>query len=256
MAGPISPLSSPLHRLPTLWSLYRPLLRAASAAPLDPPHRLALRDHVRQEFKRWRKLQNVQRVKRKWTEAEQLLHSLENCHSSASHLSNIRTLASHLSARFHRPSPPRPPPPPRRKPRLTPSILRATAFHPPMSRLRPQPIGTSMMIFNRRRASQRRYDLLEKAKEYVEMARAEERFETDTGARGAAGAAAGEARWGGEWEDWIREARKKEWKEQQRNEMRIPPELQLKAREANRHQRTAGVASYLHSPVQLVSSTL
>ncbi|GAA5938491.1 hypothetical protein JCM1841_006042 [Sporobolomyces salmonicolor] len=230
MAGQTSLLSSPLHRLPTLWSLYRPLLRAASAAPLDPPHRQTLRDYVRQEFKRWRKLQNVQRVRLKWTEAEQLLHSLQTSHNSATDLSALRTLASRLSARRRRPAPARPAPRPPRKPRLTPSILRATSFHPPMSRLRPQPIGTSMMIFNRRRASQKRYDLLEKAKEYVEMARAEARFETGLGTGGAAR----EARWGGEWEGWIREARTKESKEQQRNEMRIPAELQLKAREANR----------------------
>jgi len=65
-------LSSPQHRLPTLWSLFRPLLRAARTAPLDHLHRDALQAHVRTEFRSGRTLGSVDRARRKLGEAEQV----------------------------------------------------------------------------------------------------------------------------------------------------------------------------------------
>ncbi|GAA5891267.1 hypothetical protein JCM16303_005219, partial [Sporobolomyces ruberrimus] len=211
-------LDSPLHRIPTLWSLYRPLLRATRTAPIDGRQQRVLYEYVRDGFKRSRKLGNVEKVKRKWIEAEQLLNQLEGSHHSASLLDQTRELARHLLARSEVPS--HPPSPPNRKeqamhrdtkPSARPSILHSTQFVPPMLRLRPQPIGTSMMIFNRRRKSQKRYDKLEVAKEYVQEMREEEQFESRlSGVRR-------DNKWGQEWTEWIRDAREKEKREQQRN---------------------------------------
>lgn len=68
-----------------------------------------------------------------------------------------------------------------------------------------------MMIFNRRRKSQKRYDKLEVAKEYVQEMREEEQFESRlSGVRR-------DNKWGQEWTEWIRDAREKEKREQQRN---------------------------------------
>jgi len=67
------------------------------------------------------------------------------------------------------------------------------------------------MIFNRRRKSQKRYDKLELAKEYVGMMGEEEIFMRRVRKREE-----GE-RWGEEWRDWMREARGKEKREQERN---------------------------------------
>ncbi|GAA6048734.1 hypothetical protein JCM3770_003934 [Rhodotorula araucariae] len=230
MTPPHALLSSPLHRIPTRWSLYRPLLRAAQSAPLDQEHCRALQRYVRDGFKRARNLGSVDRARRKLVEAEQFLHQLEGAAHSATHLSNLRALASHLLLR-RPPSPPRPArpaPPPRRKPLISPSILHSTPFNPPMPRLRPQPLATSMMIFRRRRASQKRFDKLVTAREMLALVQAEMVFDARAGAREKQE----DGRWGDEWRAWIAEARVKDAKEQARNALRIPPEMQQQAREA------------------------
>ncbi|BGP43847.1 hypothetical protein JCM10449v2_007904 [Rhodotorula kratochvilovae] len=87
-----------------------------------------------------------------------------------------------------------------------------------------------MMIFRRRRASQKRYDKLETAREMLALAHAELVFDTKVGARGKRET----WRWGDEWREWIADARVKEAREQARNAMRIPPEMQRQAREAGK----------------------
>ena len=82
-----------------------------------------------------------------------------------------------------------------------------------MLRVKPQPVQTSMMIFNRRRKSQKRYDSLERAREYVEMMQEEEGFEGRLGKR--------EGGWGDEWKEWMRDAREKEKREQERNNVSL-----------------------------------
>jgi len=225
----------PSHRIPTLWSLYRPLLFATSSLPLPLNQRQILHSYIRDNFKRNRKLGNIEKIKRKWIRAEQassfpslsfasqadhslsllqLLYQLESSHDSSLHLSRTKELASHLISLRSLPS--HPPLPPNSKPPSTPqapkprsSILHSTQFAPPMLRVKPQPVQTSMMIFNRRRKSQKRYDSLERAREYVEMMQEEEGFEGSLGKR--------DGGWGEEWKEWMREARGKEKREQERN---------------------------------------
>jgi len=72
-----------------------------------------------------------------------------------------------------------------------------------------------MMIFNRRRKSQKRYDKLELAKEYVGIMGEEERF------IGRVRKREGGERWGAEWREWMREARGKEKREQDRNNVSL-----------------------------------
>ncbi|GJN94154.1 hypothetical protein Rhopal_007228-T1 [Rhodotorula paludigena] len=254
MGPPPAILRAPAHRIPTLWALYRPLLRAATAAPLPHPHRRALRKHVRDEFRLSRNLGNLDRIRARLRDAEQLLHDLDCAPHSHSHLSRLRALASHLVSR-PRPRPPTPPLPPsstciHRKPTPRPSILHATHFHPPLVRTRPQPLALSMLIFRRRQAAQKRFDRLAQARELERVARDVEREEGELGMlRGASGQGqsggeltrrepAGEQgegeRWGDEWRGWIREAREKELTEQRRNELRIPPDLFRRASALNR----------------------
>ncbi|GAA5942227.1 hypothetical protein JCM10213_003840 [Rhodosporidiobolus nylandii] len=214
-----------------LWALYRPLIRATSSVSLEPEQRLALRDYVRTEWRRNKGLQSEQRAQRKVVEAEQFLHTLRSASHPSYHLDRMRELASYLLARraASPPPPPRAPAPPPCKPRLRPSVLHSTQYHPPLQRLRPQPLGLSMMIFNRRQAAQKRFDKVVLAKELAGYGRDEDAFETRTGsADGLAGT------WGAEWQEWIKTAKQKEAKEVKRNEMRIPSELQAQARQLNK----------------------
>ncbi|GAA5853804.1 hypothetical protein JCM5353_002353 [Sporobolomyces roseus] len=215
---------SPLHRIPTLWSLYRPLLFSIRSIPLALSHRQILHKYIKDTFKRNRKLSNFEQIKMKWIEAEQLLYQLESCHNSSIHLSRTQELASHLLLALSLPPhPPLPPSPSQAPPKPRPSILHSTQFAPPMLRVKPQPVQTSMMIFNRRRKSQKRYDKLELAKEYVGMMGEEESFMGRVRKREE-----GES-WGEEWREWMREARGKEKREQDRNNMGIPSKLQARA---------------------------
>lgn len=158
----------------------------------------------------------------------QLLDQLENAHESATKAEQVRTLAAHLAAReslqpAHQPQPVKP----RQKPRVYPSIMHATQFYHPIPRLRPQPIEITMTIFNRRRTSQRQYDKLEQAKQFVQLAQAEERFEQDLLVRfgrgrsgtGGDGEAKGQGRLGDEWRTWIKDAREREKREVARSKV-------------------------------------
>ncbi|GAA6044412.1 hypothetical protein NBRC10512_005506, partial [Rhodotorula toruloides] len=129
-------LLSPLHRFPVLWCSYRPLLRAARTAPLDEHHRLAIEQYIKREFRQWRSLRTVNKVKPKLREAEELLHQLESTSHSSVHLERMRELADHLIL-LHAKKPTHVVKP-RQVPRPAPSIIRATAFNPPMQRMRPQ----------------------------------------------------------------------------------------------------------------------
>ncbi|GAA5854955.1 hypothetical protein JCM9279_003586 [Rhodotorula babjevae] len=235
-------LSSPLHRIPTLWSLFRPLLRAARTAPLAPPHRAALEQHVRDGFRRGRRLGSVERARNKLGEAEQFLHHLDSASHSSAHLDRLRALAAHLVQRRppSSPFPSRSPSLKHKPPFLAPSLLPSTPFAPPLARLRPQPRSTSLMIHRRRRASQRRFDLLERARDVVRLAEGEDEFERALGVGvrvrggGGGGGGGGEGRWGDEWRKWILDARASEAREQARNALVVPPALQHRAREAAR----------------------
>ncbi|GAA5881774.1 hypothetical protein JCM3774_000871 [Rhodotorula dairenensis] len=247
-------LRSPLHRIPVLWSLYRPLLRAARQGQLQlPADRVsALQNYIRQGFRQGRHLVGLDKVRRKLVEAEQLLEQFKVATESPAKANQIQRLAAHLAAReaLRIPSQPRRPVPVHRpKPRVYPSIMHATQFYHPVPRLRPQPIEITMTIFNRRRTSQRRYDKLELANEWVKYARAEEQFEQELVRRaskgrsssddGGGGGGGGKTpldrpRLGDEWRDWIKDAREREKREMARSKLRISPELQEKARAANR----------------------
>lgn len=113
-----------------------------------------------------------------------------------------------------------------------------------------------MTIFNRRRTSQRRFDKVERAKEFVRLARSEEDFERRLAPAGGRAAKKGkdEGGFAGEWQAWIKEAGEREKREIARSnvsnfalniawlslnlhpirQLRIPDELREKAREANR----------------------
>ncbi|GAA5838580.1 hypothetical protein JCM11251_003430 [Rhodosporidiobolus azoricus] len=224
-------LSPPLHRQAVLWSLYRPLLRVASTLHLEHQHRLAVQGYVREEFKRNRNVKSMQRTQRKVEEGKQFLRDLERAHEDEHRLKRFRQLADYLLARRAVSPPPQTPKvaPPAGKPRLRPSILHSTSYHPPFQRLRPQPVGLSMMIFNRRRAAQRRFDKLALARDMAAYGQDEDALDAEPGKR-----TKGEDGWGKEWQDWIKAARRKEAIEFRRNEMWTSSDLQNRATEAGR----------------------
>ncbi|GAA6015143.1 hypothetical protein JCM10207_003616 [Rhodosporidiobolus poonsookiae] len=216
------------------WSLYRPLLAATSTVPLEDQHRQALREYVRDEFRRNRKMKKGSGAGARWSRQSrcafllispsrkhvdpllpQFLHGLTSASHSATHIDRMRNLPSYLVARSSLSPPPPPPRPAPPKPQLRPSILHSTHFHPPMQRLRPQPLSTSMMIFNRRKASQKRFDKVVLAKELIELGRHEQAFEQQLGAVPSIA----KGQWGDEWAGWVKEAKQREAQEYRRNEM-------------------------------------
>ncbi|ORY82952.1 hypothetical protein BCR35DRAFT_79383 [Leucosporidium creatinivorum] len=242
MASP-SPLLSPLHRIPVLWSLYRPLLRLSSNFPVQRQQRTteserkgrastgnALQAHVRRLFRRGRKLGNLQQVKKRLTEAHTLLDDLQRAQDgSAHHHQQITLLSAHLARYTPISSPPPPAVPP--KPRRSPSILFSTPYHPPLPRLKPQPEHISMMIFNRRRAIQRRWDRVEETKAWAEDGKREAEFDRRLGFEAGA-----KGEWGLEWKEMANELGRKAGKEARLSQMRISPEMQEKANIVNRQQ--------------------
>ncbi|BGP27973.1 hypothetical protein JCM10295v2_006960 [Rhodotorula toruloides] len=218
-------LLSPLHRFPVLWSSYRPLLRAARTAPLDEHHRLAIEQYIKREFRQWRRLRTADKVRPKLREAEEFLHRLESAAHSTGHLERMRELADHLILRQAKK--PMHVVKPRLVPRPVPSIIRASAFNPPMLRMRPQPIKTTMMICDRRRASQRRYDKRVLAKELVDISEQEERIERAAGVRDSRQQAIATTRVADEWRDWIRQAQRREQREYKRKEQDKPDGVRL-----------------------------
>ncbi|PRQ70433.1 hypothetical protein AAT19DRAFT_11182 [Rhodotorula toruloides] len=127
-----SALLSPLHRFPVLWCSYRPLLRAARTAPLDAHHRLAIEQYIKRELRQWRSLRTALKVQPKLREAEEFIHRLESTAHSSAHLERMRELADHLILRHAKK--PTHVVKPRQVPKPAPSIIRATAFNPPMQR--------------------------------------------------------------------------------------------------------------------------
>lgn len=68
-------LHSPLHRVPVLWSLYRPLLRSTndySRLQLPVEHAQALTSYIRLRFKQGRHLRGLDKVRKQLIEAEQV----------------------------------------------------------------------------------------------------------------------------------------------------------------------------------------
>ncbi|GAA5905984.1 hypothetical protein JCM6882_009089 [Rhodosporidiobolus microsporus] len=210
-----STLCSQLHRQTVLWSLYRPLLRAPSTLPLEQQQRHALQDYVRQEFKRNRHTKSEQRARRKVVEGEQFLDEMNRAVNQTTGLKRFRQLADYLLARraASPPPPPHKPAPPPPNPRPRPSIIHSTPYHPPMQRLRPQPPGITMMILNRRRATQKRFDKLAIAKAMVSYGQEEDALDAAAGVKKE-----GDESWSKEWRDWIKGARRKEAVEFRRNE--------------------------------------
>lgn len=78
-----------------------------------------------------------------------------------------------------------------------------------------------MTIFNRRRTSQRRFDKLEQANEYIRLAQSEEAFEVDVArqVRGGKKPPPTAQKMGDEWRAWRRDARAREMREVARSKV-------------------------------------
>lgn len=151
----------------------------------------------------------------------QLLASLQAAsNDNAYHQKQIKMLDEYLSAVDKSRAPPPPPPAPARRPTLTPGIIHATAYHMPLHRLKPQPLGLSMTIFNRRKAVQRRWDRLDQAKDWARDGQSEQRFEhtlnVDSSYNKAPGA------WGDEWRATVKLMEESMTAERRRSEVSTP----------------------------------
>lgn len=125
-----------------------------------------------------------------------MLDELERANSGNTFLqAKYSAISSHLA--LIRPAPLPAPKPPPRKPVLMPGIIFSTAYNPPLPRLKPQPEHISMLIFNRRKAVQRRWDRFAVAQERLQEAREETRFEQRLGVD--------EGRWGEDWAGTIQD---------------------------------------------------
>ncbi|WVR05753.1 hypothetical protein IAU60_002778 [Kwoniella sp. DSM 27419] len=147
----------PAHTIPTKWSLYRPLLLALAGRP-DPSH---VKREIRQRWREMCGMTSVPRVRAFLEEYHDLLDHLIS--PKPEHQEAVSRLEAKLRLKHNRAdeqaraqleaqaakSPARPP-------RLTGSFHRPTLFNPPLPRMKPQPIGISMMIHNRLRAREAR----------------------------------------------------------------------------------------------------
>lgn len=83
--------------------------------------------------------------------------------------------------------PPPPPTPAYVHPVRSPGVIFSTPYNPPLPRLKPQPLGISMMIFNRRAAIQRRWDRFAVLKDWESDLREEDSFLARVGVQGQGG---------------------------------------------------------------------
>lgn len=236
-------LLSEQHRIPVLWSLYRPLLRLA------PDDQLAA--HIKRAFRRTRSIQNLAKIKANLAEGYSVrLSRLPALSSTAraelphvrtpqiladfdriragdlSTQSRFATLSAHIAR--SQPAPPLPARAPPKHPTLTCGVLFSTPYNPPLPRLKPQPEHISMLIFARRKAIQRRWDRFAVAVERAAEAREETAFERRLGVS--------EGRWGDDWDKVIVDSKKSfDW-EALRNRVRslalceVPPNTSLRWR--------------------------
>ncbi|OCF38582.1 hypothetical protein I317_07649 [Kwoniella heveanensis CBS 569] len=169
----------PLHTMPVKWGLYRPLLKQTKGV-FPAVHR-----EIRSQWKRWKGMTSVPRTKGFLEEYHTLLEYLSSTSSRSLTPTSIRTeepsiqtspynaelelqnlearllerhsaadlkAADELSASQSTAGAKSTGPA-----RLTGGFHRPTLFNPPLPRLKPQPIGISMMIQNRLRKRERRH---------------------------------------------------------------------------------------------------
>ncbi|KAM0789867.1 hypothetical protein ACM66B_006713 [Microbotryomycetes sp. NB124-2] len=174
---PPSPLSSAGHRVTVLWSLYRPLMRFGSlhGGPV-------MLDHVRRTFRKSQGWTSVQRIKRELTDMYNLLDDLQAASRGSVKASQaIKHLVAYISSTKKRAPVAATAEAAKTPPRRTPGILHAQLMHPPLPRLKPQPLALSLMIFKRRKAIQNRADRASLGKSMVQLGKEESRFERDLG---------------------------------------------------------------------------
>ncbi|WVO13156.1 hypothetical protein L204_100768 [Cryptococcus depauperatus] len=156
----------PGHVIPTKWSLYRPLIAHLKVNPGQSyPH---ISREIRSLWKKNKGLTSVPQVQGFLTRQYDLLwalqadsrdelQELEQRLTRKHECSDSRKRAQESKEALQSASKP---------PRLTGAFHRPTLFNPPLPRLKPQPIGLSMMIHNRLRARERR---MEKRKLYASL---------------------------------------------------------------------------------------
>ncbi|EAL22159.1 hypothetical protein CNBC2970 [Cryptococcus deneoformans B-3501A] len=149
------------HTVPTKWSLYRSLLRfSKSSKPGYPAHYPEIRNEIKRLWKKHKSLTSIPRVQQFLNGQYDILSAFQLGESSKLselefRLKNKRVLRDLSKSRDRADQASQPDSKP---PRLTGGYLRPTLFNPPLPRLKPQPIGLSMMIHNRLRKRERRME--------------------------------------------------------------------------------------------------
>ncbi|KAG6862483.1 hypothetical protein C0995_000029 [Termitomyces sp. Mi166 len=166
------------HRIPTLWSLYRGLLKEAPSEEI--------RQHVRYEFRKNRHLTGTDRTKSGLEKGYQYLDTFKKAHAGdEQQQAKLRRLSRSLSKRNERAywlsladqerawqvklA---------NRPIMTGGLLRPTFANRPLPRLKPQPVHITGMIHKRRMARERRMKTLADIQDYMQDLRLEAMLET------------------------------------------------------------------------------
>ncbi|KAF4593341.1 hypothetical protein AB1N83_010168 [Pleurotus pulmonarius] len=165
------------HRIPTLWTLYRGLLRYA-------PSEL-IRCRVRELFRQNQHLTGTESTRSKLRQGHQWRDVFQAAHEGDTRMRNVLSrydrllkarrdrlrlegmLREELAWQKRL----------KNRPMLTGSFLRATLSNRPLPRLKPQPLAITMMIKRRRAARERRALKLIVVNEWIDDLRREREFE-------------------------------------------------------------------------------
>ncbi|TBU40265.1 hypothetical protein BD309DRAFT_927418 [Dichomitus squalens] len=165
------------HRIPTLWTLYRGILR-------DAPDEV-IRSRMRAFFRVRRNMRAHGDVARELRKAHKWWDIFRKARAGDPHFSAVCARYSRMLDgarlqrradlvyqeeldRYERM---------RTRPIMTGAYLRPTLFNKPLPRLVPQPLHITGMLTARRKARQRRIDLFETAQEHAKLLYAEIKFE-------------------------------------------------------------------------------
>ncbi|KAF9553461.1 hypothetical protein CPC08DRAFT_754223 [Agrocybe pediades] len=167
------------HRIPTLWSLYRGLLRNS------PTEEVKFR--VRLLFRQSKQFTGVEQTRKRLTLGYKYLDFFKKATSGDEHCQKVmirysdliaakreKTMYTRLMYRTMDEAIAQ-----RNTPIYTGSFIRPSLYNVPLPRMKPQPLATTMIYLKRRKARQRRYEKKEELQEYLQDLQIEQQFEEE-----------------------------------------------------------------------------
>lgn len=166
-----------IHRVPTLWGLYRGLLKNV------PTNHIHIKTHIRAEFRRNRHRTGTERTISQLQRGYKLLETFSRAAQGDNHAQRIldrynsflgwrlerREWQKAIAAEVKEQTRPRS--------IVTGSLIWPTPFNPPLPRLNPQPLHITMMIKKRKKEKEKRAERLHQMHEYRLLLAGEAEFE-------------------------------------------------------------------------------